>query len=156
MLQTIKEKLRSWLFSNEELEIEAKRAALRHMQENANIVSLARAQLSGIDVSYIDEWAVRNRLELDILKGKGNEGRLALLADAHALRNNKTLQELVDHLVRVQVIYGAMETDSIQGLNFNRAAINGLFLLMDELARLEGLYQEENTKPEAYDPYSVV
>jgi hypothetical protein len=156
MLHIIKQKLRTWLFSDEELEIEAKRAALRHMQENANIVSLARAQLSGIDVSSITEWAVRNHVDLDILDGKSTEDRRELLNNAHEVYTNTALQSIVDHLIKAQIVYGIMETDSLQGLNFNRATINGLHLLMDELRRLEGLYREEHARPEEYDPYEVV
>lgn len=141
MLHAFKRWLRAQLFSKEELEYQAKRIALKQMQESVNIVSLARQQLSGFDPLSINEDILRNRDNITVLDGLGEEERIEFINNVHALYANPALQVIVDYLIRAQVLHGHADADSVTGLNFSRATVNGLLLFKDEVDRFEGIYQ---------------
>jgi len=156
MKNALKTWLRGWLFSSDELEYKAKKLALKSMEESVNIVSLAREQLSGFDHRSITEDVVRGREVLSIYHGLDEEDRTALMNNVHALYKNPALQIIVDFLIRSQVIHGQMDADSVLGLNFSRATVNGILLLQDEIGNIEGHYQAANKPEEDFDETAVV
>lgn len=156
MVNFIKKRLRKWLFSTEELEYEAKSLALRQMKESASIVRLAREQLSGFDPRSISFETLENRNTLSLYNNLSDEETLELINDIHSLYHNRALQIIVDYITRAQVLHGHQDTDSLQGLNFSRATINGLSLLMEQVREGEGHYQQRQKSPDDFDPSKVV
>lgn len=157
MLNALKKRLRAWLFSNEEVEYQAKKLALKQMQESVNIVTLARTQLAGFDPKSINEHILRNRADLGILDGLEEEDKTALMNNIHALHHNPALQVIIDYLIRSQVLHGQMEAESVLALNFSRATVNGLLLFKDEVANIEGQWQELHKQPDNdFDEHEVV
>ena len=79
-----------------------------------------------------------------------------LLNNVHALSHNPSLLIIVDFLTRSQVLHGQMDADSVLGLNFSRATVNGLQLLMEQVATIEGLYIAEHATDDDFDDSAVV
>ena len=55
MFKKVRDYIGGYFFSAQKIEYEAKLLALKQMKENADIVALARAQLSGFDPRLLDD-----------------------------------------------------------------------------------------------------
>jgi hypothetical protein len=157
MLQKIKAWLKRKLFSQEQLEYEARLLALKSMRTNASIVALAREQLSGFDPSTITLDSVRpkNRVGITIFDGMSEAERDEFIIAVHGLHSSKALRTITDFLTRAQVMEGAMGADSLTALNFSRATVNGLMLPWDTINEIEGIYLNLKKSPDSYDRFSV-
>lgn len=150
MLSKLKQKLRSWLFADEQVAYEARVMAMKQMQESANIVTLARQQLAGFDPALIKDRE-------DLLSKHENEDSVnTFLEQVHELAKSEVLKEIVDDLVAEQVVYGQKNAESLQQLNFSRATVNGLQLLLEEIERYHAVYVDRTSPEEEYDPSEVI
>lgn len=156
MVEKLKKWLKRKLFSTEEVEYQAKQLALKQMQESVNITALARAQLCGFDPKSITLDVVQNREALSIFDGLDSEEEEALVNNVHSLHANPALQIIIDFLTRSQVLHGHQDADSLGGLNFSRATINGFILLKEQIDTIEGLYAARHVAPDNYDVHDVV
>jgi len=151
MYQKIKQKLKRWLFSEEELAYQARELALKQLQEQANLITLAREQLSGFDYRNLarnEDLVHRHETETDDVND--------FLAHAHELYKNPVFWEAIEFLKGKQILHGQLNADSLQALNFSRATINGLQLLAETVEDLEGTYQARTSPEEDYNPHEVV
>jgi hypothetical protein len=143
----MKNKILGWLFKSYaegvkedgrktlELQMEAFKATF-------DVKDLIREKLKGIRPSHPDDDTVLQTH----LAGLDDASRLAFLAKAHAVITNETYQVVIKSLI-VESLHDAMlNAGDMTEVNFNRATINGLILVEDELMTLDKMYLEEQER----------
>jgi len=122
-------------------------------QKGYTVVDLVRKQLKGFDPKQLD-----NSDDVELLYMSENdesEGLDVFLAHCRDLRENPAFDPIMESLIRNQILFIAMESESNEETNFGRATINGLQLFRDELDRLVGIYKERHAKEEDFDPHDI-
>lgn len=147
MLQKLKARLKNWLFSKEQLELELRMLAYESLRENANVVALAREQLKLIDPTKLNLTDILNR-NLTVYDGLTEEEQLDLINETHALTKNKALPIILDYLTRNQIVEGMMNATTINELNASRMTINAFSLVQETISSIEGAWLERNTPEE--------
>ncbi len=152
MITRIKSWLRQRLFATDELVLQARKEALEAQYTNIDIVNLTREQLKGYQMRPI---SALNIAISEITEGMSETQRNDYYTAAHELYENETLQMICNFLVQKQVMNIALQAHNIEEVNFNRASINGLSLIWDELKAAEGIFQKANQPEEDFNKFSI-
>lgn len=80
--------------------------------------------------------------------GMETPDRLDFLSKAHSLAENTVLKELIEFLMTESMVKATLEARDIIEVNFQRATVNGLSLLEEEISRFSSIYKEEMKKRE--------
>lgn len=115
------------------LELEAYKASF-------DIKDIVRERLRGIRPNRPDEESI---LQIH-LAGLDDASRLAFLSKAYdIIKNNETLKTVILSLI-VEAEHKAMiYSVDMEEVNFNRATVNGIMVLEEELLRLGNMYVDE-------------
>jgi hypothetical protein len=145
----MKEKILGWLFkgyvarlkkdSREsfDLQIEAFKATF-------DVKDLIRARMNSVRPTHPDS----NTILSDHMAGLDDESRLAFLAKAKDVTSNETFKIVtLSLLVELEQRAGLYANDMTE-VNFNRASINGVQLIEDELVGLTSTYYKEQEERE--------
>lgn len=157
-----KHKIARWLFADEVADITMERDSLAVIQrryerlckeveeekQNLNLVDIVREQMKGFNPQLLLDDSDLT----DLMDGEELDG---FLAKAKDLTDNIVLKKICEHIKRNQMQYSALESNSLEQLNFGRATINGVSLLEDELDSLVLLYEQRHAKEEDYDKHSA-
>lgn len=152
MITRIKSWLRARLFATDELLLAARREALEAQYKSVDIVRLTREQLNGFNLPKIDATEIAIG---DITDTMTEVQRKEYYAAAHDLYKNETFRKICDFLVSKQVLHIATSARDITEVNFNRATINGISLIWDELKTAEGIYLKNNEAEGSFDQFSI-
>ena len=157
MLKKIKQKLSAYLFKEQRdllvLKTNRLNYALKKVEDNKgslSIVDLVREQLGGFDTKLLDSSE-----DLDVIY-EAEDGESALLSGARELHKNKHLGVIAQHLIRNQVLYIAKDAEAMESVNFGRATINGIELFIEEIERLNLVYEELHKGRDDFDEHEVI
>lgn len=88
-----------------------------------------------------------NRLQ-DLIESFDTPERLEFLSKAHSIAENKTFKEVVTYLMSESMKKAALDASDIIEVNYQRAVVNGLSLLEEEIERLAKMYLDEKKMQE--------
>jgi hypothetical protein len=156
MIKAIKKKFRDYIFKDYRDLLDSQTKAIKDLYQakidNATINDLIREQLKGFDIKLLnldnshDVWTdLAGEEEVDVF-----------LTKCHQLRENESLNKIIDWLIREQMIFMSQESNSVQELNFGRATINGLSLFREKVVELDKLYVERHKPEEVFDSHKVL
>ena len=156
----MKHKLLGWLFKGYvrklnresehtlELQMEAFKATL-------DIKDLIRERMKSIRPRHPDDDTIlRNHIA-----GLDDEDRLSFYSKAHQVTKNKAFQIIVESLLAEFQQKAGLYADDMTSVNFNRAGVNGVQLLEEELTGLSATYkkeQKERQKMTETERYSAI
>jgi len=103
------------------------------------VKDLIRERLKGIKPNNPED----NTVLQNYLNSLDNNERLAFLSKAHEIVKNKTFRIVVESQIIESEHKAMVQAEDMNQVNFNRATINGLMLIEEELIGLSGMYQEE-------------
>lgn len=115
-------------------------ADIRHelYESSLDVVDLVRGRLKGLRVGYPDTDVLQDKLS-----SLGTPERLDFLSKAQDIVQNDTFKFIVDYLIMESEHKAMLNAVDMAQVNFNRATINGLMLLEEELTRLASMYKDE-------------
>lgn len=139
-------KILGWLFKSyakEQREFHEKlsQAYIDAYKSNLDILDLIRTRLGGIRPNRDGSTILQEHLaRLD------DAQRIVFLSKAKDVLDNETFKVVVESLI-VEWEHDAMlYAPSMAEVNFNRASVNGIMLVEEELAGLSTLYAEEQER----------
>ncbi len=138
----MKNKILKWLFRNYAKEIEDQ-SSLRFeaYKQTLDIKDLIRERLRGIRPNRGDNTILQSHIiKLD------DPERLVFLSKADEILKNETFRIVADSLVVESEHKSMLESGDMNHVNFNRATINGIELIEEELTALTTMFNEEQTK----------
>lgn len=143
----MKDKILSWLFRgySKRLKNFYKKSAdieLEVFKKSLDIKDLIRSRFNGITPVNPREDSVLAKY----LSGLDDGSRLVFLAKAKDIVNNETFKVVSESLILDSVHEAILKSNDMAEVNFNRATINGLMLLEDEINYLASLYEEERER----------
>ena len=80
---------------------------------------------------------------LDTIK---EEDKPAFFNELHNINKNRAFKTLLGFLVKSNVLYYAQRSTTDEDRAFTRGTINGIKLILDELERFSGLYEDQLQK----------
>ena len=116
---------------------------------SGDIKDVIRERLKGVRPGHPNEnptWLNTYILSLDTPE------RLDFLSKLHAASKNEPFKKVVDYLISEAQRKATLEATDIIDVNFQRATINGLMLLEEELDYYANLYIEEKKAKELLTP----
>jgi deoxyhypusine synthase len=146
-LKSIKHKIASKLFPEYLAEVERQKNLYQRAREGLSVVDLVREQLAGFDRKQLDDNPdiLEEFIEMDAEE--------AFLSDVHTLAESKALKKIVNFLVRDKLWYVGTVAEDMVKVNFGRATINGIELVLEEIGRLDAIYKERHAGREAFDKH---
>ena len=155
----LKRKLRKWLFADSDEHIT--RAFYEDMEKYKNsldISALVREKLAGIDLSanLITEDHTANYIHhlSEAMKEPGV--RHAMLRSAKQISQEPAFKAVLEWLIVSQVLFSVKRAANMDQVNFGRASINGIELVLEEIEYLANLFDSENKVDEPFDPHEVI
>lgn len=115
-----------------ETKLEAYKATL-------DIKDLVRDRLKGVKPNNPDD----NTILFNHLDGLDDASRLAFLSRAYDIVNNETFKIVIKSLIVESEHKAVLDSGNMEEVNFNRATVNGLMLLEEELNQLATQYKNE-------------
>lgn len=141
----MKNKILKWLFSDYAKELQEKNKKALELQIEAykatlDVKDLIRSRLKSVRPTHPDEDTIlRNHLaSLD------TEERLAFLGKAKEVTNNEAFKKVVLSLLVELQMKAGLESQDMVDVNFNRAGVNGVMLIEEELQGLTSMYIKEH------------
>ncbi len=135
-------------------ELDIRFAALDRAEKTADIIALCRAQLAGFDPKRL---ASGEDDILTVIRDRdGEDAELEFLNKVKTLSVNPAFDEITEYLICNQILYGQLEAETLDKLNFSRASINGIKLFKDEVDRLVGVLADRTRTPEEFDAQEVL
>lgn len=132
--KSIKEEAESGL----ESKLEAYKAIL-------DIKDLVRDRLKGVKPNNPND----NTILFNHLDGLDDASRLAFLSRAYDVVNNESFKLVIKSLIIESEHKAILDAATVEEVNFNRATINGLLLLEEELTQLATQYKNEKEDSKA-------
>lgn len=115
-----------------------------------SVTDLMREQLAGFNPRLLDS-------EDDLPEILGEvEAQDVFLAGMKRLEEDEHLKTLIEYLKRNQVLHSAKEAQTLDAINFGRATVNGLTLLVEEITRLAIIYKVRHEKDVEFDEHEVL
>lgn len=140
----MKDKILAWLFKSYAEKIkndyaEALEVQLDAYKQTLDVRDVVRNRMKSINPNRPDDDSVlRNHLA-----GLSDEARIAFLGKAKEVTDNETFKICaLSLLVDLQKSAGLESNDMVE-VNFNRASINGVMLLEEQLDALTSMYIKE-------------
>ena len=143
----MKDKILGWLFKGYAKRLKEDSRNTLELQMEAfkatfDVKDLIREKLKGFRPSHPDDDTVLQTH----LASLDDPSRLGFLSKAHEVITNETYQVVIKSLI-VESLHDAMlNASDMAEVNFNRATINGLILVEDELMTLDKMFLEEKEK----------
>ena len=146
----MKEQLLGWVFSGYKRRLEQDyEDKNRLFKASVDVKDIVRERLKGVNPKRPDE----NMASLMTLVASfETPERLDFLSKAYTVSENATLTTVIDYLMTECMRKTTLEATDIIDMNFQRATINGLMLLEEELSNLAGMYLEEKKLQEIMTP----
>jgi len=153
----MKDKILGWVFKDykrgldENLMLEK-----RVFKATGDVKDIVRERLKGIRPGHPDENS--NWLAVHISNMEKPE-RLEFLSKAHTILKDTTFKVVMEYLMTEAMRKATLEAGDIVDVNFQRATVNGLMLLEEELSNLSSTYLEEKKLQELItieESYEVV
>ena len=120
-------------------------------KQSLTITDLVREQMKGFNPKLLDSADDLPEVLGDV------EDQDTFLARCKSLAEADTLRTIAAYIMRNQIIYSAREAETLDTINFGRATINGVSLMLDEVDRLATIYSERHPPKEPeYDVNEVV
>lgn len=140
----MKEKILGWLFKGYVARLEKESQETLDLRIEAfkatfDVKDLIRARMKSVRPTHPDS----NTVLSDHMAGLDDESRLAFLAKAKDVTSNETFKIITfSLLVELEQKAGLYASDMVE-VNFNRASINGVQLIEEELQGLTATYYKE-------------
>lgn len=159
----LRHKIGRWLFQEEIKRTNNERATFIELQKvyedkikefevaktKVTITDMVREQLKGFNPKLLD-----SEVDLpDILGGMDDQEEF--LSKVLSLSHNAALPVIADYLTRNQVQFSATQAESLREINFGRATVNGISLMMEEVTRLATIHKTRHADEPEYDKFSV-
>lgn len=151
------ELFKQWLLRDELIAFNNAKARYRHEREllaqrrqNLDITTLVREKLHGFDPTALEGDYQ------DIMETIPEEEEADFLSQFHDLEKNDALKRLFTFLKREQIFHAVKAAPSMESVNYNRATLNGIAVVEEEIGRLHALYLERHAKEEEYDKNEVI
>lgn len=114
-------------------------ARLKAYQTSATLKDVYRERMKSIRPNrHTDNTILYNHLmSLD------DNSRLAFLRKGKDIFENETFRKVTDSLIIEQEHKSMIESENMEQVNFNRATINGLILLEDQISELFEMFKTE-------------
>jgi len=128
----------------------------RVFKATGDVKDIVRERLKGIRPGHPDENS--NWLAVHISNMEKPE-RLEFLSKAHTILKDTTFKVVMEYLMTEAMRKATLEAGDIVDVNFQRATVNGLMLLEEELSNLSSTYLEEKKLQELItieESYEVV
>jgi len=103
-----------------------------------DVKDLVRGKLKGLRPGHPDDDFLSDKLE-----SMDEPERLDFLLKAQEVVKNGTFQEVLKYLIIESEHKAMLYSVDMTEVNFNRATINGLMLISEELERLGSMYKEQ-------------
>lgn len=144
------EKIQGWVFSGYKRRLENDyEDKVRLFEATVDIKDIVRERLKGVNPKRPDE----NQASLMTLVASfETPERLDFLSKAYTIAENTTLKTVTDYLLTECMRKATTESEDMGDVNFQRATMNGLMLLEEELGNLAGMYLEEKKLQELMTP----
>ena len=153
----MKEEILGWVFKDYKRGLdESLMLEKRVFKATGDIKDIVRERLKGIRPGHPDENS--NWLAVHISNMEKPE-RLEFLSKAHTILKDTTFKVVMEYLMTEAMRKATLEAGNIVDVNFQRATINGLMLLEEELSNLSSTYLEEKKLQELItieESYEVV
>ena len=137
----MKDKILKWLFSGYAKRLKNYyKQELEAYKESLDIKDLIRSRLNGITIPKLknNESAVSKHIA-----GLDEGERIVFLSKARDVINNETFQAVATALIVDSWRESVLSSRDMIDVNFNRATINGITILEDELGYLASIFEEE-------------
>lgn len=146
----IKEYLAKKVFKSEYQEVERQKELYQRAREGLSVVDLVREDLRAFNPRALD------RADKDLLSEYSSNDELEnFLSEVHKLANSKELKNIANYLIR-NTIYTAMtEAPDMTHVNFSRATINGIKLVLEEIETYDRVYKESHLVDKDYDKHDI-
>jgi len=137
----MKEKILGWVFKDYKRGLDENLMLEKRMfKASVDAKDVVRERLKGIRPGSPQE---NSTWLLSYVAGLPKPERLEFLSNAHTIiTGNKAFKVVVDYLITEAMRKATLEADSYESVNFQRATINGLELLEEELSYLSRVYEE--------------
>jgi len=143
-------KILGWLFKGyvstlKKESRESNKLQMEAFKATLDIKDLIRVRMKSVRPTHPSS----NTILSDHIAGLDNESRMSFLAKAKDVTNNETFKTVVLSLLVEFQQKASLYSVDMEDVSFNRASINGLQTLEEELQGLTGTYykeQEERTK----------
>lgn len=106
---------------------------------------IVRERLKGVRPGHPDS---NSNYLIDKVNSMETPVRLDFLSKAHTLQGSTVLKEIIEFLMTECMRKATLEASDIVEVNFQRATVNGLSLLEEEILRFSSLYKEEMKRKE--------
>lgn len=116
-------------------------AEIDFYKQTLDIKDLIRERLKGIRPNHPED----NTILQNHLAGLDDASRLAFLSKAHDVTENTTFKVVLTSLMIESEHKGMIDSVDMEEVNFNRASINGLMLMEEELTLLDKSYKVEKS-----------
>ena len=137
----MKDKLLAWLFADYKRRLDENlMLEKRTFKASVDIKDILRERLKGIRPGHPEEnraWLANYVASLDTPE------RLDFLSKLHAMSKNEAFKVVNDYLMTEAMRKATLEATDIIDVNFQRATINGLQLLEEEVEYYANMYLEE-------------
>ena len=150
------EKILGWVFKDYKLRLEKDyEHKVQLFKASVDMQDVLRERLKGVRPMHPDDNATWLR---DKVASMESTERLDFLSKAHAVHTNKVFKEVILFLLTESMRKTTLEAADIIEVNFNRATINGLQLLEEEIETFSTMYIEEKklqeimTTQESHEP----
>jgi len=111
---------------------------IKLFKASVDIKDLVRERLQGINPGRPDDDRLQN-----LLDSFESPERLEFLSKAHNVIENRAFVEVVTYLMAESMKKAALLANEMGEVNYQRAVVNGLTLLENELGRLSRMYVDE-------------
>lgn len=159
--------MRNWLFKKifskqilylevEQMRAEHERASLATEREEfdayrkgLSVADLVREKMASFNPRLFNS---ENDVLQDIIEDDGEE---SFLIKVKELTKNDALRRIADYLLRDLIMFAAKEGKDLEQINFSRASVNGVGLMMEEIERLAAVYDDRHKREEDYDAFEA-
>lgn len=129
--------------------------------QSASLADLVRERMSGRTKDMLKGTDPEGYIEDEgILAWIEKEGReiSGFLAECHRLKDNWALSLIHDWNMRKLILHAALKAPDLAVVNFDRASVNGLELMKDDIERLDGEYiaRKNAPKQDDFDKHSAI
>lgn len=149
----MKKRILEWLFKSYARKLQKDNIKLLKLQmeafkETLDVKDVIRKRMKSVRPNHPDSDTVL----ANHLASLDDETRIAFLGKAKSVMDNETLKVVVLSLLVELQQKASLYSNDMVSVNFNRASINGVQLLEEELQNLTSLYHKENSERQKITP----
>jgi hypothetical protein len=109
-------------------------------KKTLDIKDAIRERFNGIRIGRNDDLSI---LDNYLSSFEDNDSRLEFLSKVNSIAKNPAFKIIVDSLLEEATHKAALYSEDMRSVNFQRATINGIQLLEDEILKLSAQYKQE-------------